>query len=128
MAQYFVYSELNQLYGTPNGSTFLYDLADIEQSIYNLLTTPKGSRIFLAFYGTNIESILFELDDYATQDLLYQDIIAAINFWEGNRVQLNASASSVTFDIDNHIFIVNLVYNVKGLSATEYNYTLGISP
>ena len=124
MPQYNVYSEIDQTLQ----NNFKYDLQDINQSIFNLLTTPKGTRMFLAFYGTNIQSILFEIDDLVTKDLLYKDITDSIQFWEGSRIRLNTGASTVRLDPTNHEFIVNLVYNVVGLEGTSYNYTLGISP
>ena len=124
MPLYNVYQDIDQ---TLKGN-FIYDLQAINQSIYNLLTTPKGTRTFLAAYGTNIEGILFELDDRVAKDLLYKEIIDAINFWEGNRIKLNTGATTVTTDPNTHEYVVNLVYNVVGLAGPTFNYTLGITP
>ncbi len=121
--QPFTYSDIDQTLK----NNFVYDVDSVAQSIFNLLTTPKGSRIFLAAYGSNIESILFEPDDIITKALLYSEIINAVKTFEP-RVILNTGASTITLDPTNHEFIVNLVYNIIGLTGYEFNYTLGISP
>ena len=124
MVKYNVYSDIDQTLQ----NNFVTDLHAINQSIYNLLTTPKGARTFLAAYGTNIQSILFEPDDLLARDLLYKEIIDAISFWEGRRLRLNVGATTVKLNPDKHEFIVNLIYNVVGLDNATFEYTLGISP
>lgn len=125
MPQYNVYQDIDQ---TLRSGNFVYDLDAINQSIFNLLTTPKGSRIFLAAYGTNIESIIFELDDSVTTSMIYKEIIDAISLWERNRIRLNPGACTVRYDPSNHEYLVNLVYSVNGLEGQSFKYTFGITP
>lgn len=54
----------------------------IECALYELLSTPKGSRFFLPEYGSNLDQLLFEPNDDATEGMTSGVIQDAIDTWE----------------------------------------------
>jgi phage baseplate assembly protein W len=57
-------------------------IANIEQSIMDILNTPQGTRLFLPEYGSRIKKLLFEPNDSALKALLALTIQEAIEAWE----------------------------------------------
>jgi uncharacterized protein len=112
-----IYSDINQY--SPTKTTLVADLDSIYQSIGNILSTPKNTRLFRPDFGASIENLLFEPMDEETVSSLYDTIILAIQQWEP-RVILDYSKSGITPDYDKHIYYVNLTFQVRGLTNTTF--------
>lgn len=67
----------------PNGRGLLVsDTTLINQSIYIILSTPKGTRFMLPEFGSRSTEILFEPNDEVLYDLLTLFISEALEEWE----------------------------------------------
>jgi len=116
-----LYSDINQY--SPTSTALVTDLDSIYQSIGNILSTPKNTRLFRPEFGSSIENLLFEPMDDETVASLYDTIILAIQQWEP-RVILDYSKSNITPDYDKHVYYVELTFRVRGLTDTTfYTYT-----
>lgn len=63
-----VYSDVNMFVNTNTKGTVIINVDVIKQSIYNILTTPIGSRYRHPTYGSNLP---FLLQQQLTPDLVY---------------------------------------------------------
>lgn len=61
----------------------------IKTSIYNILTTPRGTRVMLRNFGSDLKSLLFDNINESLLDSLEAEISDAITTWD-NRVIVNA--------------------------------------
>lgn len=118
-----IYSDLNQSLT----SEYVYNVDAIKQSLNNILTTRKGTKIFNADFGSNLDKYLFEIMDETTAFGILNEVIIAVNKWEP-RVYVVSSQSGVTCDYTNGIYWVNLVFKIKDhLESTElHNFEIGI--
>lgn len=112
-----LYSDLNQ--HDPQNTPLLYGIEPIYQSIYNILSTSKGERIFLPEFGADLDNYLFELMTDITAFNILNTIIEAIERWEP-RVSLLYGQCSVIPDYDNNKYDVTLVFNVLGLEDESF--------
>lgn len=72
--------------GQPNPPYSLTNVDLIKRDINNTFATPKGSRVMLPDYGTNIYSYLFDPFDEYTKNIIIED---AVNVIQGEpRVKL----------------------------------------
>lgn len=99
----------------------VFDLATINQSIDNIISTRKGERVMLPEFGADFDGMLFELMDDVTGNTLLSTIFSAVEVWEP-RITVDYSQSRVVPDIENHLYYVRLIFQVKGLDATKYEY------
>ena len=76
----------------------------INQSLYSLLSTSKGERVFNLNYGTNIKQYLFEPMDTFTARNILDEIKIAIATWEGKRVKIKELDLDINYD--------NSTYNI----------------
>ena len=120
--QYYVYSDINQSMKT----NYVYDIAAIRQSIINILTTSKNTRLFLAEFGSNLEDMLHELMTEELAFQMYGEIINAIYMWEP-RVTLDTGRSRVEPDYENHVYRVYLVFEVNGLGDEKFEQVIGLA-
>lgn len=77
-----VYSDVNMFVNTNNKGTVVYNADVIKQSIYNILTTPIGTRYREPLYGSFLP---FLLQQQLTPDLVYSAkgySIQALQRWE----------------------------------------------
>lgn len=118
-----IYSDFNQF--TPLKNPLATDLDSIYQSIGNILSTPRGTRLFLPEFGSTIENLLFEPMDSDTESRIVDAIIVAIERWEP-RVKINYARTSVTADYDNHIYRIVITFRVLGLEDNRFYSYSGI--
>jgi phage baseplate assembly protein W len=115
-----LYSDINQY--NPAIKPILINIESIFQSIYNLLGTSKGERIFRPDIGLDIDNLLFQLgnspDDIDGSFSLLNLVIAGIRQYEP-RVTPDFGRSSVEQDINNNGYTLNLVFQILGL-GNEY--------
>lgn len=97
----------------------------INQSIYMILSTPKGTRLFNPEFGSDIMKAFFE-DQYDTS-LLFYYINEALTTWE-KRIQItNISATPDPYTP--HQVNVAIAYNIISTNvAGNYVYPLFTQP
>lgn len=118
-SEYIVYADVNPY----NVNVSLAINADsILISVTNLLTTEIGERLNLPEYGVNLPDYLFELMNEDTEWKILIGIFDAINAWEP-RVRLDLSKSTITSDVDNHSYNLNLVLHLVGLEDILLQYS-----
>jgi len=81
----------------------------VKQSVVNILSTDRGERPFLPFFGANIRSYLFENFDNVTASLVEEEIRSALLNYEPRvrvtNVEVNAQPNNnalgilIEFDI-----------------------------
>lgn len=112
-----LYSDLNQ--HDPQNEPKLYGIESIYQSIYNILSTNKGERIFLPEFGSDLEDYLFELVTDITAFNILNRVVEAIERWEP-RVNLLYNQCSVTPIYEENKYDVILVFEVLGLEDETF--------
>lgn len=58
------------------------DLEHLKQSIADLLTTPKGSRVYVRNYGCDLFYLIDRVVNKTTVSLMYGAIAEALDLWE----------------------------------------------
>lgn len=119
MSSTVLYSDINQF--TPTQKPILVDLESIYQSITNILSTSKESRLFLPEFGSNFDKLLMEPMIDVTEALLFDEVANAVTAWEP-RVKVNFAESSVESDYDNNRYTVTVVFTVIGLETQKFQY------
>jgi len=84
----------------------------IQQSIVDILNTPKGGRFFLPQYGSRLRELIFEVNDDLLIDLMKVFIVGALNEWE-KRIAIK----DVIFDVRDTTVDCRITYTV--LSRNE---------
>jgi len=108
----FQYIDLRKNFSITPGDVVVYDLDAINESIMNILGTPRYSRMFNRGFGSYLDSALFELIDEDTADEILLSIVQVLSQWEP-RVEVNLKDSFVKPDYDNNQYNVRIVYIVK---------------
>jgi len=117
------YSDFNEFQISGN---LLYDLADIYQSIDNILNTVPGERLFNPEFGCYIERYLFQPIDDATAFAILGEIVSSVSRWEP-RITVNFGQSSVTPNGLNNGYDLILAFTVNGLGNQQFTYQAGIT-
>ena len=102
------YRDFNQF--SPDKSPSLYDVACIGQGVNNILTCRPGSRFFKNGFGSEIDDLVFELnnDNFAERALGY--LIDPIAMWEPRaRIVINASTILQSYDV--HVVSMNVGFS-----------------
>ena len=115
------YKDLNYLMVKKEG--LLEDLDTIIQSVYSILGTKKGSRLFRPTWGGSLTAFLFEPCDELTANSMLYEIVE--NLSEDPRIKLNMSKTFVTPDPTNSQFFIQLCLDVPGFS--EYERTISLT-
>lgn len=115
-----IYSDLNEKKIT---GTLVTDIQAIYQSIYNILNTIPGERLFLPEFGANLEGLLFELINDLTAFSILNEITNAINRWEP-RVSIDYSQSSVIPVPAEFKYDAVIAFRIKGLSNQIFQFSV----
>jgi len=83
----------------------------VKTSIDNILRTPKGTRVMLRDFGSDLKSMLFENIDDNLTDLVENEIKKAIATWD-NRVIVNAVDFKT--DADRNQVTILMKFAVRG--------------
>src|SRR5579863_8180739 len=89
----FIYSDLNGL--TPQVTPLLVEVQTIYQSLFNILNTKPGERLFEPGFGLSLESYLFELNDKILELTVLQNLITSIGTYE-QRVVIDTTNTVIT--------------------------------
>lgn len=91
----------------------------INQSIYLILTTPVGSRFFLPEYGSKLDTLVFEPNDFILHDLLNIYIREALGTWEKRIIVLDVSPKAKSAnDLENNVLPVEITYRLVNSNIT----------
>lgn len=115
-----LYSDLN--YIKPSIGGRVYDIDSVFQSIFSIIGTKKGERVFRPNFGMNLNSYLFEPCDEITARSILYDISNTME--QEPRVRFNTSKSSVIPVPTEKLFIITIVFNILGFSNTEKSLNL----
>lgn len=107
---------LNGQGGLQMSSTTIVDTAHIEESIQQILRTPKKSRIMEPEFGSQISTYLFDQNDTTTQRLIAYEIVEALTEWEP-RIKVGYDDVKLT-SVGGSIF-AELTYTVVSYSLTK---------
>lgn len=83
----------------------------VKTSINNILRTPRGTRVMLRDFGSDLKSMLFENIDDRLTDLISDEIKTAITTWD-NRIIINAVDFKT--DADRNQVTVLVKFAVRG--------------
>jgi phage baseplate assembly protein W len=73
---------INPVVDSTGDLSSVQNLNSVKQSIYMILNTPKGTRIFNPEYGSRLKSFLFEPYDDTTARRIGTDLSESLNNWE----------------------------------------------
>lgn len=94
------------------------DIRKINQSLLMLFETPKGQRLFLPDYGTNLRLYRFEPNDeilvLQLRSVLTEDVIK----WEPRISVTNIEFFREPNMIDNNVLYIGVSYTVKNTSES----------
>ena len=117
------YSDLNYL--KPQKGEILEDVDAIYQSIYSILGTKPGSRLFRPTWGGNLSKYLFEPCDELTADSMFYDIMQTLR--DEPRIEIDESQTSIIPVPEDSEFQITLVFNIRGFSGTAKTLNLTFS-
>lgn len=100
------YSDLSSV----SASKLDRDYKAIENSIKNIILTPKGSLPGKPLFGSNIQGYLFDIVDNATQMFMEEEIQVAISNWEPRAI---LDAVIVDQIPDYNRVIVKIFFSIK---------------
>jgi uncharacterized protein len=92
---------------------------DIEKSLTILLTTTMGERIMQPRYGCNMEDMLFESVDTATQTIIIDRIKTAILFFEP-RIEATRVSLNIQNELEGEI-LIEIEYKIPATNS-RYNF------
>jgi len=111
------------MFGKNTYPELVYDEDAIRGSIFNILTTPIGSRAFVPEYGSRLYSFIQKpIDNISTQQI-FVFLVQAIQRWEP-RVELIQSGSFVEKTEDG--FFISLQYYILPVRRRSA-FQLGVS-
>lgn len=87
MSAYVIYRDVNTLTNVTLDSELVDNEKAIKNSLYNILTTPLGSRYREPEYGSRLQHFLYEPTDRDTAFQLEALLVQAIERWEP-RIQI----------------------------------------
>ena len=118
------YSDVNQQ--DPLVDEKLFDIESIYQSLDNIIFTQPNQRLFLPEFGVDLMQFLFEPMTDLNAFKLRNEIISAVHKWEP-RVEVLRGLSYVQQERDSHEITVFIVFNIIGMTDTEYVYQTQLS-
>jgi len=77
-------------------------------SLRNIITTPRGSRMFLPDFGTSLYLYLFDQLDEVTLSSLREELMAQISIWEDRITLHDVQIESAT---EEQAIFVNVIFS-----------------
>lgn len=94
----------------------VYDQDSINQSLFNIMNTRKGTRIMDPDFGCNVQTYLFDLFDLDTANKIVDDVYGNFTRYEP-RIRIETIDKNLDFDTLKYTLTVNYSYvnkNEKG--------------
>lgn len=115
-----LYSDVN--YIKPSLGPLVYDVEAVFESIFTILGTKRGERVFRPDFGLRLNNYLFEPCDEITAASIFHDLSSILG--AEPRINFNVSKSSVVPVPEQNMFVITIVFNVLGFSNTEKSLNL----
>jgi len=112
-------SDLNQF--TPLESQIVEDSEVIYQSIYNLLSTKPGERLFRPHLGLDLDDWLFEIMNEDAISIIKNQLINSLKRFEP-RVVLDIPNTKIVPHPEKHSYEIDISFSIIGLGG-EFNLT-----
>lgn len=111
------------IFNTLGGCNYNTGVDRIKQSIFQILSTPIGSRFFLPEFGSRLFELIFEPNDFILVDLANIYVVEAIKKWE-NRIVIDDVDIRQNSQND-LIFEIHIRYHIKYTNKSDsYVYPL----
>lgn len=115
-----LYSDINFI--KPKLGPLVFDVNSVFESIYTILGTKKGERVFRPNFGMNLSEYLFEPCDDLTAASIFAELDNTISI--DPRVNFNSSTSSVIPIPEERAFLVTITFSVLGFGNIEKSLNL----
>ncbi len=114
------YVDLNFNVGTNSFSELLYDVDAIRNSLYNLFTTPIGTRVFVPEYGSHLYRMVYEPVDATSATELRVYVGKEVERWEPRVILLD---KDILVQPVFGGFNINLTYTIR-MTGVSSNFEL----
>lgn len=104
-----------------NGVTSNDLVKRINQSLFIIFETPRGSRLMLPEFGSNINRYKFEPNDSILYDKLREEMLNDIRRWEPRIIVDNIEFYADHNTVDNNTLYIQINYTVIN-SETKGNF------
>jgi phage baseplate assembly protein W len=103
------------------GVALVSDLALIEQSIFDILSTPISTRIYLENYGSYLHLLRFQPNDYVLEAMGYHTIKDSLDTWEG-RIQVTDVTGIDVTDSQMNFLITFLILGSNQINSFVFPF------
>jgi phage baseplate assembly protein W len=86
----------------------VYNQMSINQSLFNIMHTRKGTRIMDPNFGCNFQSYLFDMFDVETADKIVNDLFYNFNAYEP-RIKIASIDKNLNFDSLTYTLTINYI-------------------
>lgn len=104
-----------------NGLDYSEDIERINQSLFLIFETPKGSRLMMPEFGSDIQKYRFDPLDRVLMERLRYTITQDIKRWEPRITLTSIEFLSDTNAIENSILYISISYKIIN-TPVEANY------
>lgn len=104
-----------------NGLAYTEDIERINQSLFILFETPKGSRLMMPEFGSDLRKYRFDPLDRVLMERVRYTITEDIKRWEPRISLVSIEFLSDSVAIDNSILYVSITYRIIN-STVVANY------
>lgn len=104
-----------------NGLSYSEDVKRINQSLFLIFETPKGSRLMLPEFGSDIHKYRFDPLDSVLLERLRYTITEDVRRWEPRVTLTSVEFLTDNIYVDNSILYISLSYRIINTSV-EANY------
>lgn len=88
------------------------EIERINQSLFLLFETPKGSRLMLPEYGSDLYKYKFEPNDAILQEQIRYSVVDDVSRWEPRINVLDVSFYNDPHLVDNSVLYISVKYRV----------------
>jgi len=116
-----VFSDLNSF--NPKIRPRIEDVSSIFQSLFNILNTKPGERLFRPDFGIDIEEELFGLIDDISAVAVLSRITNTIEVFE-DRIEIDFENTQVTPNPEENRYDVDLVFTIPSIEGeTKFQFS-----
>lgn len=113
-----IFSDVN-IWSDAIGSADLnFNVNSIRASVFTILSTIRGERLFYPEFGSNIENLLFDPMDSILTNQLKSEILDSITKWD-NRILVDSTNTTVSANFEAQRYDVVLAYSIPSLGIEE---------
>ena len=109
------YKDIYTINTYDRGQNYVKDIEAINQSIKNILQTPKGSILWDRDFGSRLNSVIFDSMDETTINVIENHITISLGKFEPRII---TTQILVEADYSNHLYKVKIIYKI--LESDEF--------